>query len=267
MGSRAIAFIIDQLLRLLVAGAVIVLLLVIGPGNGWTAAIGIVAVLLIVFGYDVLFEVLASGRTPGKRWSGLRVVREGARPIGWGTSLVRNVLRLVDVLPGVYAVGGLCIVLSARNQRLGDLAAGTLVVRERRGLAATEGTDASTRGAAAPTRAAGGATPTPAGAGAPSGVAGARSAVAEAPSPVTGTPAPAPSAHASLEPRWDVSAVGADELALARGFLERRESLTAPARAHLAAELAELLRTKVGGAHGELSDEAFLEGLVEAKSR
>jgi hypothetical protein len=81
----------------------------------------------------VAFETLASGRTPGKRAAGLRVVRLGGEPVGFMGSAVRNLLRLIDMQPGIlYAVGAVTILFSRRNQRLGDLAAGTLVVRERR---------------------------------------------------------------------------------------------------------------------------------------
>ena len=90
---------------------------------------------LVFFGYDVLFEVRSRGRTPGKRWTGLRVVRTGGQPVTFVPSCVRNVMRLVDILPvpPLYAVGMLSIFVTGKNQRLGDLAAGTLVVRERPG--------------------------------------------------------------------------------------------------------------------------------------
>jgi RDD family len=76
--------------------------------------------------------VLASGRTPGKRWNGLRVVRMGGEPIGFLASAIRNVLRVVDWLPFGYLVGVAAVLVTARNQRVGDVVAGTLVIRERR---------------------------------------------------------------------------------------------------------------------------------------
>ena len=138
LGSRSVARLLDQLLQTGVIVAVVLLgSLAIGStsdevdGRGGVAATGIVVLLFLVqFGYDVLFETLASGRTPGKRWSGLRVVRLDGGPVGFVTSAVRNLLRLVDFLPGVYAVAMVAVVASRRNQRLGDMAAGTLVVRE-----------------------------------------------------------------------------------------------------------------------------------------
>ena len=87
----------------------------------------------VMFFYHVPFEVLGGGRTPGKRLSGLRVVLAGGRPIGLVASALRNILRVIDVLPGVYLVGMLSIFITAKNQRIGDLAAGSLVVRDRHG--------------------------------------------------------------------------------------------------------------------------------------
>ena len=101
------------------------------------AALSIVAFVL-VFGYDVAFEVLAGGRTPGKRLTGLRVVRNGGRPVDLVSSAIRNVLRLLDFLPGMYGLGMVSVFATRRNQRLGDLAAGTLIVRERLGGRAPE---------------------------------------------------------------------------------------------------------------------------------
>jgi len=105
-----------------------------GPGSGgFLVAVLIIASFLVFFGYDVAFETLASGRTPGKQAAGLRVVRQGGEPVGFMASAVRNLLRLVDMQPGMlYALGATTVFFSPRNQRLGDLAAGTLVVRERR---------------------------------------------------------------------------------------------------------------------------------------
>ncbi len=135
VGSRFAAAVIDQLLRLAVIGALAVLVGTFGAGLGTSGGVlfasVVVAIFLVQFGYDVLFETLASGRTPGKRWTGLRVVRTGGAPVGFVASAVRNLLRIVDSLPGVYLVGVLAILFTRNNQRLGDLAAGTLVVRER----------------------------------------------------------------------------------------------------------------------------------------
>lgn len=138
VGSRFVAGVIDQLLRwslLLALVALMAILEEVVGGGGFSGAglvVLIVAIFFVQFGYDVLFETLASGRTPGKRWTGLRVVKKGGTPVGFLASALRNILRIVDSLPGFYLVGILSVMFTANNQRLGDLAAGTIVVRERR---------------------------------------------------------------------------------------------------------------------------------------
>jgi uncharacterized RDD family membrane protein YckC len=131
LGSRFVARLLDTFLQ----GAFILawyLLLVVSDGAALLSAVGSIGIFLGWFAYDVVFEVFASGRTPGKRWTGLRVVQLSGGPVGWGSSSVRNLVRLLDFLPGLYLVGSLSVVLSNRGQRVGDLVAGTLVVRERR---------------------------------------------------------------------------------------------------------------------------------------
>ena len=133
LGSRAAARIVDQLIQTGVLIAIAVLAAVAGGDGDVAGPVFLVLLFLVQFGYDVLFETLGSGRTPGKRWSGLRVVRSDGGPVGFVASAVRNLVRLIDFLPGVYAVGMASVVASRRNQRLGDMAASTVVVRERHG--------------------------------------------------------------------------------------------------------------------------------------
>jgi uncharacterized RDD family membrane protein YckC len=135
LGSRFVAAYLDGMLQLILLVALVVLFYAFDWTSGVGAAVLTVVGFLIFFGYHVVFEVLASGRTLGKRWNGLRVVRLGGYPIGFTASAIRNLLRLVDFLPSAYLVGCVSVLLTERNQRLGDLAAGTLVVRERRGVA------------------------------------------------------------------------------------------------------------------------------------
>jgi uncharacterized RDD family membrane protein YckC len=130
IGSRFIAALIDATIQSALAG---VLALILRPAGNTGIAIYTVAVFGLVFLYDVSFEVLGGGKTPGKRWTGLRVVRSGGRPINLVRSAIRNVVRIVDVLPAFYAVGMTGIFVTERNQRVGDVVAGTLVVRERVG--------------------------------------------------------------------------------------------------------------------------------------
>ena len=135
-GSRFIAGLLDALLR----GATLLALFVLAAMSG-ISEVGAVVLLslgsfLVLFGYDVLFELAAGGRTPGKRWTGLRVVGLDGGPVTVGSSVVRNLLRIVDALPGPYLVGILLVALTRRHQRLGDLVAGTVVIRERRDVRA-----------------------------------------------------------------------------------------------------------------------------------
>jgi uncharacterized RDD family membrane protein YckC len=134
IGSRFIAALLDFLVQggVLLAAA-FALGVLGGDATGLATAAFSIVFFLVFFGYDVLFEVRSRGRTLGKRWTGLRVVRSGGRPITFVPSCVRNVMRIVDILPAFYALGMLSIFVTARNQRLGDLAAGTLIVRERPG--------------------------------------------------------------------------------------------------------------------------------------
>ena len=132
LGSRLAAALLD----FIVINGIILSLWVVGiviatPAElaGGIVAAGLIsATFLVLFGYDTAFETLYSGRTPGKRLLGIRVVRMGGEPPGFLAAAIRNLLRLVDV--GILPVGVLFILFTARNQRVGDLAAGTLVIRE-----------------------------------------------------------------------------------------------------------------------------------------
>jgi hypothetical protein len=84
--------------------------------------------------YFLFFETIFRGRTPGKRLTHLRVVSDGGSVLGWRQSLLRNLLRMVDSLPAGYLIGVMAMLISPRVQRLGDLVAGTLVIREREGF-------------------------------------------------------------------------------------------------------------------------------------
>ena len=101
----------------------------------WTIAILIIVLFLIFAGYFIVFDWLWNGQTPGKRWMKLRVIREDGRPLTLWEAIARNLLRICDAVPGfilpVYSVGLIVIFMSNRDQRVGDIFAGTVVVRER----------------------------------------------------------------------------------------------------------------------------------------
>lgn len=122
---RALAFSIDLLVRGMVLAALYGVLAVLGDfGTG----VFVLALFLINWWYMVLFEVLHQGRTPGKQVMGLRVVHDDGTPVGWSASVLRNLLRFVDMLPLGYATGAFASLHHPLFKRLGDLAAGTLVI-------------------------------------------------------------------------------------------------------------------------------------------
>src|SRR5712691_9716473 len=149
IGSRGAAAIVDTVIQS-------VALLVLFFGLTASAAVGSVfgvggnaltvlvlglfalALLIVTAGYFMLFEILWNGQTPGKRLVGVRVIRENGYPMRPIDAVIRNLVRLVDWLPGAYGIGVLTMLLNKRAKRLGDFASGTIVVRE------------GSRGAAAP---------------------------------------------------------------------------------------------------------------------
>lgn len=133
--ARARAFAVDLVLR----GALSLLVIgLLGRLGELGIGLGLILLFLINWWYMVLFEVLNQGCSPGKQLCGLRVVHEDGTPVGWGAALLRNLLRFVDMLPLGYCCGLLASLASPRFQRLGDLAAGTLVIHRPRPAATAQ---------------------------------------------------------------------------------------------------------------------------------
>jgi uncharacterized RDD family membrane protein YckC len=153
LGSRSVSGAVDLLLKLAIVAA-LVLVLALALPDELALAVIVPAVALVLLGYDVLFETRRGGRTPGKQCAGLRVVRSGGRPVDLTASAIRNVLRLVDGLPLAFVPTVVCVLATARNQRPGDLAADTVVVRERRAAGAPPDAGLRDRRHALPARAA-----------------------------------------------------------------------------------------------------------------
>lgn len=145
LGSRFLALAIDTLLQLAAGIAVVfffaALTLIVGPVNTlvgtnfaaqsvWAQAAIVFLWFSIFYGYFVFFEVRWAGQTPGKRAIGLRAIHASGRPMSGYEAVLRNLIRVVDQLPGIYVVGMLSMFFTERSQRLGDLAAGTVVVYE-----------------------------------------------------------------------------------------------------------------------------------------
>src|SRR5215469_8109535 len=145
VGNRFLAAAIDHLIQ--IALIVIAALVFIGAAGWtrleslgvWAAALGILTVFAIYWGYFVLFETIWSGQTPGKRIMKLRVIREDGRPVRFFEVFVRNLLRLfLDFMPPPsYAIGVVSIILSSESKRIGDFVGGTVVIKERSSEAPT----------------------------------------------------------------------------------------------------------------------------------
>ncbi|HKQ50861.1 MAG TPA: RDD family protein [Pyrinomonadaceae bacterium] len=103
----------------------------------WVTVVRVIAVFVVWSSYFILFEWRWNGQTPGKRWLKLRVIREDGRPITFWEAAVRNLVRIFDILPFFYSIGLISTFISRRDQRVGDLVAGTVVVREREAEAPT----------------------------------------------------------------------------------------------------------------------------------
>jgi uncharacterized RDD family membrane protein YckC len=138
IGSRFLALALDTLIQMLVGfivgigGSILFgLLAVTSPrASLWGFALLIFFYFLLYFGYFAFFEIVWNGQTPGKRKIGIRVIKDSGRPLTAAESIGRNLMRIVDWLPIFYAVGMLCAIFTKENKRLGDLIAGSLVVRE-----------------------------------------------------------------------------------------------------------------------------------------
>jgi uncharacterized RDD family membrane protein YckC len=134
-GSRFLAIAIDTLIQfgalaVLAIFALLTTTVFPSPARTWAMAILILGGFILYYGYFAVFEALWSGQTPGKRVIRLRVISTAGRPITFYDSLLRNLIRIVDQVPGFYAVGLVTLFFTERNQRLGDLAADTVVVAE-----------------------------------------------------------------------------------------------------------------------------------------
>jgi uncharacterized RDD family membrane protein YckC len=126
LGSRFIGALVDAAVQ----SGFLIVVSAAGAGLGFDGQLilFLVAYFLVVFGYPTILETATRGRTVGKMVARTRVVRTDGSPVTFAPVLVRNLVRIIDVLPALYAVGALTILITRRQQRLGDLAAGTIVV-------------------------------------------------------------------------------------------------------------------------------------------
>ena len=142
IGNRFIACAIDHTIQIVTLIVLIVFFAIIADSANlgsqlsnapkWVIALLVILVFVLMSGYFAIFEWLWHGQTPGKRWMKLRVIREDGRPISFFEAIVRNLLREFDIMPfPFYSVGLISVFSTDRDQRVGDLVAGTVVVRER----------------------------------------------------------------------------------------------------------------------------------------
>jgi uncharacterized RDD family membrane protein YckC len=138
IGSRFLALAIDYLLQ--AAGYWVLAMIAIAAfslatfaqrASLWTMAALVFVFFSIQLGYFAIFETIWNGQTPGKRWTHLRVIKDSGRPISAYDAILRNLLRIVDILPSLYATGVITMLISSENKRVGDYAAGTVVVHEK----------------------------------------------------------------------------------------------------------------------------------------
>jgi uncharacterized RDD family membrane protein YckC len=139
IGSRFMAALLDWLIQFvfyLVLFLIALFALSFSPAREfsqypvWLEAILIFVIFCMYWGYYAAFEVFWKGQTPGKRWAGIRVIKDSGRPINAFEAIARNLVRIVDYFPGMYGVGVVVMLLNSKNRRLGDFVAGTLVVQE-----------------------------------------------------------------------------------------------------------------------------------------
>ena len=145
VGSRFLALAVDTLIQ---AAAGVVLggaAFALGARGAkmqargaWVLALVVLTSFLLQSGYFALFEAIWNGQTPGKRLTHLRVIQDSGRPITVYEAVARNLLRVVDSLPGLYGVAIISALISSRNKRLGDFVAGTVVVHEKPAVLETE---------------------------------------------------------------------------------------------------------------------------------
>jgi uncharacterized RDD family membrane protein YckC len=235
IGSRFIALLVDYLIwgagfLLLFFLAVLIL-----PGlhafskisAQWAVALVVFLVFLCNWGYFTLFEAFWNGQTPGKRVARIRVIQQTGRAIGLFESMARNLVRYVDQVPFFYAVGVITVFATRQHQRLGDLAAGTLVVRDREAETPLWGESGSRTFTA----------------------------------PLFATNTSIPEPHAALTlPATDVAKLSIADLEVLEGFFSRRLDMSLETRQALATRIAAALQAKSGlEAPAGVSIETFLE--------
>lgn len=134
VGSRFLAVMIDAVVISAIATTILSIARIFLP-TGVAMAVFVTSNFVLTFGWHVWFEVRKQGRTPGKRAMKIRVIDGRGLPVSLHQSLVRNITRVLDAAPAFYGIGAIAALSSQSRRRLGDIVAGTLVVRDIQPLA------------------------------------------------------------------------------------------------------------------------------------
>ena len=239
IGSRFIALLVDYLIWgvgvFLLFLVIVFLLPAVHTFNRisaqWAEALVIFIFFLLNWGYFTLFEAFWNGRTPGKRVARIRVIQRSGRSIGLLESMARNLVRYVDQLPFFYGVGVIAMFVTRQHQRLGDLAAGTVVVRDREPDTPLWGDT------------------------------GSRTFTAQ----LFSQNAPIPEPHTSVTlPALGISKLSSTDLEVLEGFFSRRLDMSMATRQALAARIAAAIQAKSGL---EVPEGTSIETFLEATAR
>ena len=239
IGSRFIALLVDYLIWgagvFLLFLVIVFLLPAVHTFNRisaqWAEAIVIFVFFLLNWGYFTLFEAFWNGRTPGKRVARIRVIQRSGRSIGLLESMARNLVRYVDQLPFFYGVGVIAMFATKQHQRLGDVAAGTLVVRDREPETPLWGDT------------------------------GSRTFTAQ----LFSRNAPIPEPHTAVTlPALGISRLSSTDLEVLEGFFSRRLDMSLGTRQALAARIAAAIQAKSGL---EVPEGTSVETFLEATAR
>ncbi len=241
LGTRFLAALIDAAIQLVVLLALAIAAWAAGSalqgvGGYALAGLGLLIINVVLLGYYIVFEITWNGQTPGKRAIGLRVLATNGYPASPLSIVVRNVLRLVDFLPASYAVGVIVLLANRRARRLGDLMAGTMVVKE--------GRDGSLRSLNPSSRS----------------------------EPVGAAPWPgvAQAVQSALVDGAQLHLLTREDEALIDDFMRRRASLSAGRRDELARQIVGLVHQHIGGPSPLLGypappPETYLEAVAAAR--
>ncbi|HLY60352.1 MAG TPA: RDD family protein [Terriglobia bacterium] len=250
VGSRFLALALDMLIQASIISVMVIIAVVLsslflinfGSQGTWVLALLILGGFLVQLGYFAIFEAVWNGQTPGKRLTHLRVIEDTGRPITVYASVARNLLRIVDSIPGMYAVGIFSVLISRQNKRLGDYVAGTVVVHERP-LEPKSATGWQTAPAKLPAK--------------PSFAIGSVLGINPAPVPS------APEVESQAASGYDAGLLSPGEFGLIEAFLMRREHLEGAVRTQMARQILEKIAPRMQIRPEDLArSESLLEKLA-----